>query len=92
MDVKILNKILANPTIYRLGQKVGLYLLVCETQTLFFFKNLFIYLFREREGEGEGEGEKLRCAREIQIGYLAHTPARDQALNPGVCPDPGSNW
>ena len=54
-----------------------------EPLRVFFFKDLFIYLFLDRgKGrEGEREGEKHLCV--MAPGDLAH--------NPGMCPDWESN-
>ena len=48
---------------------------------------ILINLFLERE-----EGREKERERNTNRLPLAHAPARDQAHNPGMCPDQESNW
>ena len=54
-----------------------------------FFKRLYLFIFRERGREGEREREMWMhpCVRETAVSCLLHTPQRDLACHPGMCPD-----
>ena len=57
----------------------------CSAYTFFKKKILYLFIFRQRGREGE----KYRCV--TLVG--SHTPLTgDLTSNPGMCPDPGSNW
>ena len=52
-----------------------------------FLKRFYLFIFREIGREGKREGEKHQC-----VGASHMPPTRDQARNPGVCPDQDLNW